>query len=64
MEYEYYTDMLANSTTFDPEHYSAETSEQIKAWMISVPRLAYQYARSLMSNMPSPRYTAYEDSDF
>ena len=36
----------------------------MKAWMLSVPRLAYQYADQIVANMPTPRYKAYENSNF
>ena len=32
--------------------------------MLSVPDLAYQYSNMIVANMPSPRYQAYEDTDF
>ena len=44
MEYQYFTDTLANTTVFDSEHIDAETSAQFKAWMLSEPNLAYYNA--------------------
>lgn len=62
MEYEHFTDTLANSTAFNSTVMSAETTEQLRQWMLSEPDLSYQYASMIIANMPSPRYKAYENS--
>lgn len=64
MEYEYFTDTLANTTTFNSDWMDEATSAQFKSWMLSVPDLSYQNADLIIANMPSPRYESYESSDF
>ena len=62
MEYEYFMDILANSTKFNETVVSPETEKQIKQWMLSQPDLSYQHASQIIANMPSPRFQAYENS--
>lgn len=64
MEYEYFTDTLANNTVFKSTWIDEDTSAQFKSWMLSVPDLSYQYSAMIIANMPSPRYESYENSDF
>lgn len=64
MEYEYFLDTLANTTTFNSTFIKEQTAEQFKAWILATPDLAYQYAGEIVSNLPSPRYVNYQDSDF
>jgi hypothetical protein len=64
MEYEYFTDLFAESTTFNATLVDEETQAQLKAWMLTTPRLAYQYADQIIANMPSPRFKSYENSNF
>ena len=44
MEYEYYMDIFAKSTSFDPNFIAQETSEQFTAWMLTEPNLSYYFA--------------------
>ena len=64
MEYTYFTDMIANTTTFNETYVDEELAAQFSAWMLSVPDLAYQFADMIVANMPSPRYISYENSNF
>jgi len=63
MEYEYYMDLFASSTTFPPE-VDEETQAQLRTWVYSTPGIAYQYANQIIANMPSPRFKSYENSNF
>ena len=64
MEYKYYTHMFANTTTWNETSIPLSTQKQFTDWMLSVEDLSYQYASQIAANMPSPRYTAYENSNF
>ena len=44
MEYEYYTDLIARSTTFNELLIDKELGEVFLLWMLTVDDLAYQYA--------------------
>ena len=44
MEYEYYMDLIAASTTFDRSQVSEALEFELKFWMQSQPNLAYSYA--------------------
>ena len=64
MEYEYYMDIFSKSTTFNPDFVDEELGSHLIAWMQSVPDLSYHFAGQIVANMPSPRYHAYENSNF
>ena len=64
MEYEHYLKLIASHTTFDAGAINNETSTRFLKWMKNTPDLAYQYATMIVSNMPPPRFKAYEDSNF
>ena len=64
MEYTYFTDMIANMTTFNQTYVDDALALQFRVWMLSVPDLAYQFADMIVANLPSPRYKSYENSNF
>ena len=64
MEFAYYAHMLANTTTWNETIVPQATQTQFKSWMLSEKDLSYQYANMIAANMPSPRYKAYENSNF
>lgn len=64
MEYEHFLTILAKSTTFDDSLVDKDISSQLFAWMQSDPNLPYQFSNQIISNMPSPRISSYEHSDF
>ena len=43
---------------------SSELSDSIKAWMQANQDLSYHFAGQIIANYPSPRYQAYEHSNF
>lgn len=44
MEYEYYADLFAQSTTFEPSQIDDALAFEFKFWMESQTDLAYSYA--------------------
>lgn len=64
MEYSTFTDLIANTTTFNDIYVPQDAGDQMKAWMLTVPNLAEQYASMIVVNMPSPRVGSYEYSSF
>ena len=64
MEYEFYIQLLANTTEFNENLVDPETSNHFIDWMRETPDLAYQYANQFLVNMPSPRYKTYEENDY
>ena len=64
MEYEHYMDIFTESTTFNPLLFSEELSTAFTDWLKQEPNLSYQFASQIVANMPSPRYEAYENSNF
>ena len=62
MEFEYWLPTWANNTDFS-YWMDAATEVQWKAYL-NTPNLSFQYSRQVLANMPSPRYKAYEHSNF
>ncbi len=59
MEYEYYLQLLADSTVFNETIVNAQQIEHFTDWMRDTPNLAYQYAHAFYAVLPSPRYETY-----
>lgn len=63
LEFEHLTDTFANSTDFS-EILDPETEALFKQWMLATPNLASSYTNQIIANMPSPRSSTYEKSNF
>ena len=64
MEYEHYMNLFAQSTTFDKKHVDEKLGEHLLSWIQTESNLAYFFSNQIVTNLPSPRYEYYENSDF